>query len=289
MTPSKSEGSSGRPVVPTSFDMLIERFQSVSDDAQSGQIWRARWNETAQLVALISVSDTEVVAVPVSFDVALADEHAVPLPLESVLGQGTVAWTSLLYKLPIRILDVLIGSTDASILAEDGIGATLINPLDERYQVRDEMVDRMEALKEAAWVPTTTEPVDIGDIMRARDLKPSQVARHVGVDPGVIVSLVRGDRTPTAEQATLLASILGITAAALAASHAIDSDLVWALDRPKFRKRLANSGRSNGVMDEGTWRYKVATSELATAARITGSKDARLRWIGLIEDYLRDH
>ena len=90
----------------------------------------------------------------------------------------------------------------------------------------------------------------------------------------------------TADQATKLAPILGVAAEALKAPHAVDPDLVWVLDRPRFRRRLAERGRANGVTDEIAWRYYVATSELPTAARFTQNSDARSRWTALVEDYL---
>ncbi|MGO9881364.1 MAG: helix-turn-helix domain-containing protein [Acidimicrobiales bacterium] len=221
-----------------------------------------------------------------SFDVALADDRAVPLPSNVVLGHETVAWMSLSFRLPVRVLDVLIGYVDPAVFANGGIGAPIVSPLDERSQISEAIKDRMEVLEEAAWAPAGAEAIDIGGTMRARGLTPSRVAQQIEVDAGEVTALVRGDRMPTPEQATKLAPILGVAAEALTAPHAVDPDLMWVLDRPRFRRRLAERGRSNGVTDEIAWRYYVATSELPTAARFTQSSGARSRWTALVEDYL---
>ena len=68
--------------------------------------------------------------------------------------------------------------------------------------------------------------------------------------------------------------------------YVLDHDLVWALDRPQFRRRLAERGLAEGEPNEAAWRFKVATGELPLAARATRSANARGRWMGLIETYL---
>jgi len=97
---------------------------------------------------------------------------------------------------------------------------------------------------------------------------------------------VRGDRTISVEVLPRIASVLGVNPEDLAGPHEIDPFLVLALDLPEFRRRLAERGRSEGVTDEATWRYTVATERLPVAARTTGHKDQLRRYIGLIEDFL---
>src|SRR5215469_5368978 len=102
-------GPQRRPPTPASFGALVGRFHAEPTEPGLGQIWRARWQNTAQLIALTAVDDDRISAVPVSFDVALADDQGVLLPPESVLGEETVAWMSLSRELPVRVLDVLVG------------------------------------------------------------------------------------------------------------------------------------------------------------------------------------
>ena len=182
MSPDSDRGAAPRrPRTPASFGALVNRSRAIPDDPKAGQIWRARWRSTAQLVALTDVEDSETRAVPVSFDVALADDRGVPLPSYVILGQETVAWMSLSFRLPVRVLDVLIGYVDPAVFSNDGIGVPIVDPLDERSQVSEVLSDRMEVLEEAAWAPVGTEAaVDIGETMRARAHPESSCAADQG-------------------------------------------------------------------------------------------------------------
>jgi plasmid maintenance system antidote protein VapI len=143
----------------------------------------------------------------------------------------------------------------------------------------------MDELAAASWLPQVSHVIDLAQALRARRLTPSMVASDLDVAPGDVTALVRGDRRPSPDQAVVLARLLGVSTDQLL-SAPIDADLVWALDRPRFRRRLAERGVSEGVANEAEWRLRVATSKLPTAARTTGPVDPRRRWLGLIETYL---
>jgi len=285
------EGPQRMPSHPPAFDAVVARFAGPIEEPETGQIWRARWRDTAQLLLLTGSNDSDVEAVPLSLDVDLGDDTAVLLRSDiQPLGFDVVAWRSLRRRLPVRVLDVLLGWADPvaveAVGHAQGVGAAIVSDLDERSQVRDAMGERIETLEAADWVPQSTEPIDLAEKMRARGLTPSQLASELDIDPGTVIAFVRGDRVPTSAEATRLSPLLNIDIASLTGAHLVDPDLVWALDRPRFRRRLEARGRQLGITDESEWRFRVATQELATAARTTGSVDPRRRWLGLIEDFL---
>ena len=190
-----------------------------------------------------------------------------------------------------EVLDVLLGPISHGVLEEvlsgRGGGAVISSMLDERAQVRDAITERLSALGVETWIPASTVVGSLEDVFRQRGLRPARVAHEVGGDAGDIIDLIRGDRVPTPEIAERLASLLDVDPTALTA-RPVDEHLARVLDRPRYWRRLAEKGREQGVVDEGLWRYQVATQQLATAARTTGHGDPVRRWQGLVEAYLRN-
>jgi len=277
---------------PPSLDGLTAVFAARPDDPVAGEVWRAAWGPTVQLILVLGVGHDDIDAMPLSPDLELADDDTVSFepgpPLKHALG----AWRSLRSRLPARVLDVRVSAAASDdsvtrILSGAGIGAAVSSVLDERAQLRSVLSDRMTLLGKASWAPERVDQIDIGARIKEVGAKPSALARELGVTPGEITDLARGDRTPSADQATKLAGLLGVPAEQLRVGS-LDPELVRALDRPRFRKRLAELGRAEGYTDEAAWRLQVARNELPVAARVTRSKDPRHRWEGLIEDYLSE-
>ena len=274
------------------FEELIQRMAAEQDDPVSREIWRVRWGSTVQLVVILDVSTESVVASPLSYDVALGDNHAVQVsPLNQTLGYEVIAWTSLERQLPIFVLDVVLGKVDddglLAIRSQVGSGASITNALDERCQVHDAIEERMEVLAQARWLPASIQVRNLASVMRERLVVPSDISKALGIEPGTATAIVRGERGVTPEQAGRLAPLLGVTEDDLLAPAAINPQLVHELDRPVFRQRLWEKGRQEGATDEATWKYHVASTQLALAARTTDRATERDRWRGLIEEYLR--
>lgn len=274
---------------PPSLDSLAAIFQTPPADPMPAQIWRSAWDWSVQLILLTEVRDSDIEAVPLSPEVEFADNETVLVDPSGPLTHRLGAWCGLKRKLPIRVLDVTVGSIGADDLDAVGRGigegAPITSVLDERGQVREAMSTRMGALAEAMWAPTSADPIDLVERFRQRSLRPSQVAQELGISPGDVTDLIRGDRAPSPEQAETLAPLLDVAPEALL-SVEVDPDLVWALDRPRFRRRLAERGLLEDESDEGAWRLEVAKNRLPIAARTTGSTNARTRWVGLVETYL---
>ncbi len=274
---------------PPSLDALSTIFQAPALTPSPGEIWRSAWGSCVQLVMVANVGDDEVDAVPVSPDVELADDETVRVEPRAPLAHSLGAWCGLRRRLPLRVLDVRVSAVGAedlrAVLDGGGQGSPITSVLDERDQVRTVMAGRMAELAEATWLPSTSNIVDLAERVRERKLKPSQLAKKLGVTPGDVTDLIRGDRVASPEQAEILAPLLDGKAEQLL-SVQLDPDLIWALDQPKFRRRLAERGLAEHEPDEGAWRLQVATSKLPIAARTTGVTDGRTRWMGLIEAYL---
>lgn len=272
-----------------SLAALASVFAASAVDPSDGEIWRAAWKTCVQLVLVTAVRDADFDAVPVNPEIHLVDDHAVVLQPGAPLTHPLVAWAGLRRSLPMRVLDVRIGTVPAPDLTAvrrgQGAGAPITSVLDERAQLRDALDARMDELENATWLPASANAVDLGEILRDRRLSPSKLAPALGIAPGDVTALARGDRVPSPEQAEVLARLLDVAPEQLP-SAPVDADLVWALDRPRFRRRLAERGTSEGVSDEALWRLRVATTKLPIAARATGSVDPRRRWNGLIETYL---
>ena len=276
---------------PPSLDELSAVFGASVTDPSQGEIWRAAWASCVQLVLVVDVGDADTDVIPVSPDVDLADDKTVRISPGTPLTHPLGAWCGLRRCLPIRVLDVCVTRVSSSELEAihhgEGDGPSITSVLDERAQLRTTMAERMAELAAATWLPSSVDTIDVADVIRERDLSPSRVARELGVAPGDVTAIARGDRTPTSEQAEILSSLLDVEAEQLQRVR-IDPDLVWALDRPQLRRRLAERGLAEGEQDEAIWRYQVATGELPVAARTTGSTNSRRRWMGLIETYLDD-
>lgn len=276
---------------PPSLGPLTAIFQESTADPEPGQIWRAAWKSWVQLVLITVVRDDDVDAIPLSPDVEFADDETVPIDPGAPLTHALGAWCGLSRRLPIRVLDVRVSTVNAADLAAvrvgDGIGPPVTSILDERDQVRNALASRLAALAEATWLPSSSEVIDLAAQVRKRGLKPSQLAAELNVAPGDVTDLLRRDRVPSPRQAEILAPLLDLEPEQLLAVD-VDPDLVWALDRPQFRRRLAESGIAEGHLDEAVWRLHVATARLPVAARSTGATSGRRRWLGLIETYLDD-
>ena len=278
-----------RPVEPPSLAPLSAVFQAVAADPSEGEIWRAAWAKCVQLVLVVEVGDSDIDVVPVSSDVEIADEQTVRVSPAAPLTHPLCAWGGLRRRLPIRVLDKCVTTVGApeleAICSGVGEGPPITSLLDERDQLRAALSDRMAVLAAATWLPSNSDGMDLAEMLREHNLAPSALARELGVAPGDVTALARGDRAPSQEQANILSRLLGVEAEQLL-SVQVDPDLVWALDRPRFRHRLAERGLAENEPDEAVWRYQVATSKLPIAARTTGTSDARHRWIALIESYL---
>src|SRR4051812_47080774 len=93
-----------------SLEGLAAAFAATPEEPTSGQVWRARWGDTAIVVIVLAAGRDQIDAVPLTPDVEFADERGVVIDgSELPLGFEAVAWTGVRTSLPIRVLDVMLG------------------------------------------------------------------------------------------------------------------------------------------------------------------------------------
>lgn len=287
-----SDGTQSENVVNVKlFQELIRTLTADQFDPVVGDIWKTRWHSSVQIVTVIAENSEGINVIPLSYDVALADDTSVELPVaDQSLGYAVVAWTSLGRVIPMCTFDVKLGELGAnglaSIVAAIGGGTSPLSPLDERSQIRDAVGERMDKLAHANWVPDAETSIDLATAIRDRNIKISEVAKILNIEPGFATALVRGDRKLTASQSTVLSEFLDLDDHSQAIHSRVDPILVNELNRPLYRRRLWQKGLDRGATDEAVWRYEVATL-LPIAARTTSHQSPRERWAGLIEDFLR--
>ena len=287
-----SDGTQREDVVDVnSFQQLVRTFATEQVDPAIGDIWKIRWQSIVQIVTVISENSNGTNVIPLSYDVALADDFCVQLSVaDQSLGYAVVAWTSLGRVIPLCAFDVKLGELNedgfASVAAPIGGDVSPLSCLDERSQVRDAIEERMDKLAHANWLPDAETSIDLAIAMRERNIRISDVAKLLNIEPGFATALVRGDRKLTASQSTLLSEFLDLNDDSQAIHSQVDAILVNELNRPQYRRRLWQKGLDRGATDEAVWRYEVATT-LPIAARTTNHQSPRERWTGLIEDFLR--
>ena len=122
-------------------------------------------------------------------------------------------------RLPIRVLDVCIARPDPSELEAvdfgEGDSPPITSLLDERVQLWKAMADRMAELAVATWLPSSVDAVDFAAMFLEHGLSPSKLASELGVAPGDVTAIARGERSPSSEQAEVLSSLLNVEAAQL--------------------------------------------------------------------------
>lgn len=271
---------------------VVAAWNEESPAPAAGQLWRARWENFAEMVLLVSVDDSTLLAVPVTVDVDFADEQTVVVPADgTTVGVPLAVWTGLRRELPLFVLDRTLGSlqepwsrsTDllstASQDREGSIGPRVVTAADHRQEYRARLTDTFDALASARWVPQGAG--NLPGLLREAGLAPAVLAEVLGVGPQDALALRRGTMPVTPDQAAVLASRLNLEAAdVLAANPQPPADLVTRLDQPRRRRQLASLAAQNRT-DERTARLNAAYGTLQLAARQTGGPaapawDARL-------------
>lgn len=275
---------------------IVAAFSQEPPTPEHGQLWQVVWERVAQVVLLTSASSDSVTAVPAEADPELADDKTVVLPPLDALGSlSTALWAGLARDLPLRVLNVCLGSVSSDVLSAvadvqsgvaTGAGAPITAAYDERAQVRTAIEERLDELARATWAPAVENaPGDqLADVARRRGLAPSNVADALGIAPGDARAVLSGSRSMEPSERDALAELVGLSTDEVDRYQPrLDPGLVFALDHPKYRSRL-RSKADEAEMTEPDYRFWVATRGLARAARTArrGAPD----WDQLIEDFL---
>jgi len=159
----------------------------------AGQLWRVRWEDDIELVVLMSVGDTDVVATPLTFDIFYADNTALVLEADdSDFATPVVIWPALRARLPMFVLDRMAGALsqgsaglyadpDSSGADPGRRGAAVVNALDTRSEYRERLADTMLVLAGANWAPQGTG--GIADLLREKSVAPKDPAPMLDITP----------------------------------------------------------------------------------------------------------
>lgn len=260
---------------------VTEAWGESAPEPVAGQLWRARWEDDIELVVLVSVSETDVVAAPLTFDIFYADDTALVLDAaDSDFAAPVVIWPALRTRLPMFVLDRMAGAlsqgsaglytgADSSGAGPGRRGASVVSALDARNEYRERLADTMSMLASAKWAPQGTG--GLANLLREKSLAPKDLAPMLAITPQAALALRRGQAAITRRQAETLAVHVGRPWEELLASNPpLPQDLVAALDRPARRPQVQRTAQTLGL-SEANARCAVGYDLFALAARQTGS------------------
>ncbi|WP_328842912.1 hypothetical protein [Streptomyces sp. NBC_00258] len=215
-------------------------------DPQPGQIWRAVWEDTIQLLLITAAGgDDTLRAVPASFE-RYADTLLLPAQA-TTLEQPLALWWSLEATLPWCVLDRQVSEltgrppalTSRTLAAavpgtQWGSGAA---PSAPTIEYRGVLADQLALLASAQWVPQGSG--GLNQLFRDHGITAMQLGAELKLPPPQALAIWRGQLALTADQAATLAERLGQSASQLlAANPALPPAVVHELNRPLRRKQV---------------------------------------------------
>jgi len=256
----------------------VGAWQGPPPEPEAGQLWRARWENVAQLVLVLDVVGDRVEVAPVSLDVDYADEHSVVLPEDATpLAVEAVVWLGLRRSLSMGVLDRSLG-----LLAErwrDLRSSAGMNELrrgsragaaDPRAEYRARLEDAFDVLAAATWVPIGSGA--LASMIRSAGLGAQELVGLLDTSPQQALAVLRGRAAVTADQARQLSAEIGLAPEeVLAANPSLPTDLVARLDRPRRRAQVRELARRRRLSETEAWRA-AAYGIWALAARQTGAR-----------------
>lgn len=248
-----------------------------------GQLWRAAWEGTAELVLLLAVEGDVLEVAVVTTDVGYADDTTVILPTHATpLKVELGVWIGLRRKVPARVLDRHLGSVGGAWAGTAALeravthgdasnGDAVVSGSDPRGEYRARLADALEGLAQAQWVPSGNGR--LASLLRSAGLQPAELVSTLDISPQDALALLRSRLSVSLEQAERLAPTLAMSATeVLRANPQPPADLVARLDDPRRRSQLRAVAARRG-QDERAARLAVAYGTLRLAARQTGGSD----------------
>jgi hypothetical protein len=218
-----------------------------------GQIWRARWGTTTQLLLILDAPSRSVRAVPVTLELEAADDSAALLgPDSSELGGPLVVWLGDATSLPLRVLDRYLGSVTIGLpeLTAAGRGRPVLTAADERAVQRARLQDTLDAFVAARWAPEGTG--GLKELLGASDVR--GIAQALQVPDRTVIALRRGKAALTPDQAERLAPVVHLPVEALlAANPPLPEELVADLDHPAYRAKVVALAERRGIDETQAW------------------------------------
>jgi hypothetical protein len=243
-----------------------------------GAIWRARWDETALLVLIVSYAAAgKVSCAPITLDDDGVDGEVLAVRNAPRLGISAYVWRRLSRELSTAVLErpvddvgepVAAWATGAPVPA----GASVANePVP--FQGGSYLRTSTEAvMDEFAGIELTT-AATAAPAGPSAPIKPTReqlvaLEQRLSRPLAQLLPLVDGKRPPTVAEAAALGDIFGITPAVAA----VPRGLIVELSHPRWKSAVLNLARRDGL-DETAARLAMANSTFALAARQTGAQE----------------
>lgn len=256
----------------------VAAWQGPPPEPEVGQLWRARWEDLAELVVILEAVDDRVVVAPVSFDVDYADEQSVVLPEDATSLQVEAAvWLGLRRDLSMGVLDRYVGFLAerwrdlASSAERDELRrGRRLHPADPGGEYRARLEDTVDVLAAATWVPIGSGA--LAGMIQSAGVSPQQLVGLLDATPQQALAVLRGRAPVTVEQSSRLSMAIGSTPEeVLAANPSLPEDLVTRLDRPRRRAQVRELASRRRLPEVEAWRA-AAYGTWALAARQTGDR-----------------
>jgi hypothetical protein len=245
-------------------------------DPQSGQIWRAVWEDTIQLLLITAIGDDDTLrAVPVSFE-RYADRDTLLLPAQgTTLEQPLALWWGLEAALPWCVLDRQVSELTShppaftSRALADAVPGTQWGsgtvPSAPTIEYRGVLADQLAVLASAQWVPQGSG--GLNQLFRDHGVTAPQLGAELKLPPSQALAIWRGQLALTADQAVTLADRLDQPAGhLLAANPALPPAIVHELNRPLRREQVKALATEHDETERDT-RLRAAYGIYTLAAR----------------------
>ena len=274
----------------------IGASSSEHSEIESGQVWRARWDDVVSMVFVdrkVGSFQNLVRVAPVTVGADLADDLTVVLPADSTsLSVSLSVWTELSADIAEVVLErwianvdtyasigALIEASDAGILER---GLPILNLSGRRAQERRRLALFMEALSGA--VHLISGNGSLPDMIAVAGLTMHALCDVLGIKPATALKIANGTGSVDIPQARVLAARLEVgTEVILASNPPIDDELYSALTRLSVRPRLTLLGELAGLTNSEAV-AEVTRGALALAARKEGDQSM---WNARVDLYFK--
>ncbi|MBT2508524.1 hypothetical protein J7I98_22065 [Streptomyces sp. ISL-98] len=272
-------------------DAVREAALATPEDPQPGQIWRVAWVDVVELVAITSVSDTAVHAVPVSLETHFHDEKTLLLPAAATTVEQPLAlWYGLGARLPWWVLDRQVSQLPDSLKSpQDGPpgsrrGSAIASPAAPAAEFRAALADALEHFAAASWTPAGSG--DLTTLLRKHKLGAHDLVRHLDIEPPRALALLRGQTPLTPDEAAILGPVMGQTQdRVLEANPELPDQLVHQLSRPARRAQIRLLAHRSGTSEQQA-RLSAAYGAFGLAARQDGGTTD---WSGRLDRFFHVH
>lgn len=260
----------------------------------SGQVWRARWQETSVLVLVLERTEPAVLVALVtdaSQQAQGSDPLAADLPAQACpLGVPMVVWLGMPREIRVRVLERCFGDVDASWAVTHASTrhgqphsvTPVAGESDPRAERHAWLADSLAALQSAH--RERPNAGQLGLVLAKAGCHAPVLVRELGIRPKAALAVLRGHAPLSPGQARQVARLTGLDADMLiTASPLVPEGLSRSLDQPWRRAEVQRLATQLRVDEEAAWR-EAAYSTWAFSLRSLADRDA-LSWDRRLDDY----